>query len=398
MKRNLLNTLWLTALLVAITIPITTRAQCLCDGGVAPDSVVQTQIFDSITAITSTISFNKFSPSIGVLTCIKLSSYVTTVLTFDLFNKENFPEVYELESFRRSRFAGPYGFTSTSTSPTKTYGPYSLGPLDAVGTADEVHVGPDTVFNNKYSENNFAGGGDYLGTGTVDFDYLNTSTTSLIDGSSNHDLIVRGYTRMNARMVYYWCPNMVLSTNIKNFAAVKSNKNVNLSWLVGNDLTSNIYEIQISKNSREFYGIGSTKANVASSGASAKYTYQFNPDQSVTGQLYFRIKQTDANGKVSYSAIKTLNMDRMGASAFSAYPNPASNKVSLQFDANLNGDYKVDVTNQVGQIMISRPMKLQNTSLIQLNLGSVKAPGMYYVRVKDAKTGQIFTNKIMVNN
>ena len=57
----------------------------------------------------------------------------------------------------------------------------------------------------------------------------------------------------------------------------------------------------------------------------------------------------------------------------------------------------IDVTNQVGQVVISRPMRLTNTSLIDLNLGKVNAPGMYYVRVKDATTGQVFTNKIMVN-
>ncbi len=247
MKTHLHHYLTLMAFLLAVNIPLATKAQCLCEGGVAPDSVVQDRYYDSITSITSAITFDRFNPAIGVLTCAQLSSYVTTVLNFDLMNKEAFTEVYELESFRRSRFTGPYSFNSNSTSPFKSYGPYTLGPIDPGGTADEVHVGPDTVFNNKYSVNNFVGGGDYIGSGTVSFDYLNTSTTSLIDGSSNHDLVVRGYTRLSAKLVYFWCPSAVLSTNIKNFTAVKSNKNIDLAWIVSNNQTSQTYEIQSAK-------------------------------------------------------------------------------------------------------------------------------------------------------
>ncbi len=397
MKTNLPQLISVAVLLLAVNIPLSTKAQCLCEGGVAPDSVVQTRYYDSITAITSSITFNRFDPNIGILSCGQLSSYVTTVLTFDLMNKESFEEVYELESFRRSRFSGPYGLNNNSTSPTTQYGPYTLGPIDPSGTDDEVHVGPDTVFNNKYSVNNFTPGGDYIGTGNVSFDYLNTSTTSLIDGSSNHDLIVRGYTRMAARLVYYWCPSVVLSSNIKNFSAVKNNKNIDLTWIVNNNLTFNTYEIQVSKNGRDFTGIGNAQTSITSSGPNAKYAYQYNPNQVVTGQLFFRIRQTDAAGKVSYSAVKALNMDTPAANAFTTYPNPAINKVSLQFDALLNGDFTVDITNQAGQTILSRGLKVKNSSLIDVNLGGSRAPGVYYVRVRNVSNGQLFTNKILIN-
>ena len=146
------------------------------------------------------------------------------------------------------------------------------------------------------------------------------------------------------------------------------------------------------------FGTGGSQTSTSASGATAKYAYQYNLNQVVAGQLYFRVKQTDANGKISYSTVKAINMGNQGATAFSAFPNPAVNRVSLQFDANLDGNYNIDVTNQVGQVVISRPMRIAKTSLIDLNLGKVTAPGMYYVRVKDASTGQVFTNKIMVNH
>ncbi len=90
-------------------------------------------------------------------------------------------------------------------------------------------------------------------------------------------------------------------------------------------------------------------------------------------------------------------MDSPAASAFITYPNPAVNKVSLQFDAVLDGEYRVDITNQVGQAIVSRALKLKNTSLININLGNNQPPGIYYVRVKDAASGQLYTSKLMIN-
>src|SRR5262249_14158428 len=157
---------------------------------VTPDSVVQVLNFDSITSVNTTITFSRFNPSIGTLQCFRLSSVITTVLDFDLYNKEAFPDTYLFESFRRSRFAGPDGFSQNNTSPTKEYGPFDLEGFDPFGTLDEIHIGPDTVFNGLYTEKYYGGGGNYIGAGNVNFDYLNTSTTTLLDGSSNYDLFV----------------------------------------------------------------------------------------------------------------------------------------------------------------------------------------------------------------
>ena len=145
----------------------------------------------------------------------------------------------------------------------------------------------------------------YLGgSGNVTFNYTVNGGLISTQGGINYtyQIVSRYWGRFG--LTYFWCPNAVLSTNIKNFTAVKSNKNIDLSWIVGNNLTSTTYEIQVSKNGREFFGAGSAQTSSSSSGTSAKYAYQYNPNQAVTGQLYFRIKQTDANGKISYSTVK----------------------------------------------------------------------------------------------
>jgi len=394
MKRNLLNTLSLTVLLGGILGPSASEAQCLCDGGIAPFALKYSYTLDTTSMPSSVISFPKFDPTQGVLNCVSFFDTLSLVTSSHVVNNAPVSVTYKFLLNVTNDFSGPG--VSVNESASRVYGPTLLSDSGTAGS--QTVYGPDTLFRNSVHSTSSNSVVSYLApSGNVDFTY--TVNGGLIGqmGGIKYAYEIKSKYWGKFGLTYFWCPNAVLSTNIKDFAAVKSNKNINLSWIVGNNLTSNTYEIQVSKNGREFYAAGNTEASSSASGASAKYTYQYNPNQVVTGKLYFRIRQTDANGKVSYSAVRVVNMDSQGGSAFTAYPNPAVNKVSLQFDGNLNGEYKVDVTNQVGQVVISRPLKLRNTSLVDVNLERISAPGMYYVRLKDAATGQLYTSRIMIN-
>lgn len=394
--RNLLPRIhYIIPLILVFYLPQSIKAQCSCSLGATPDSIVQSQYFDSITSVNTSVVFNQFDPSIGMLTCFKLTSNVTTVLNFDLTNKEGFMDRYEFESFRRSRFTGPNGFSKSVNSPAKNYGPYDLEAYDPVGTDDEVHVGPDTVFNNKRDSSYHSGGGGYLGTGTVTFDYLNTSTTTLLDGSSNYDLFVRGYTRMNVKLVYYYCPASLLATNIRNFVALKANGNVNLSWMVDNEENGNTYDVLLSYDGQQYASI-STQTASHQMGNSTKYLHSFTPGQAGSGKVYLRIRKTDASGKLSYSSIRTINLDKNSPAGFIVYPNPVVNRVAFQFDSNLSGNYRVEFSNQVGQVVHAESFQLKNQNYIQFNLKNSTAPGIYYIRIRDDKNTETYTGKVMI--
>jgi hypothetical protein len=397
MKHYLLNTAAVLLFLAATIFPQKGIGQCSCEGGATPDSVVQVLNFDSITSVNTTITFARFNPTIGTLQCFKLSSRITTVLEFDIYNKENFPDTYLFESFRRSRWAGPDGFLMTNNSPSKDYGPYNLGGFDPMGSDDEAHIGPDTVFNGFYRENYYAGSGSYIGSGNVSFDYLNTSTTTLLDGSSNYDLFVRGYTRMEARLVYYWCPTIILASNIKSFSAVKDNNRVNLSWTVENEEANNTYELQMSRNGRQFNPIGKKKSGNMPDG-SAAYEHQYLPEQAINGKLYFRIKQVNADGKITYSVVRFVDAAQEGKPGIiTVYPNPVRGQVSMQFGKTLNGNYKVELISLTGQTVYSKFHRMNNTNSILFDIPGTPS-GLYYVRASNTEGNETFASKLTVQH
>jgi hypothetical protein len=376
-------------------IPSAGNAQCLCDGGVTPDSVVQNQYHDSITSVNTTINFAQFDPSIGTLVCFNLQSTVTTVLEFDLFNKENFADDYLFESFRRSRFAGPDGFFSNINSPTKDYGPFNLGPIDPVGTGDEVHIGPDTVFSARFTSIDRTGSAGYIGNGTLSFDYLNTSTTTLLDGSSNYDLFVRGYTRMNLRLAYYWCPTLLLASHIKHFTAVKKDNTIQINWQVEQKDNSGTYEIEMSYNGRQFISLGQSAAQLTDNLA-AVYQYQYDAAQVTAQQLFFRVKHTDASGKVTRTAVRIVSMQQHTGGNMDIYPNPVVRKAGLQFDRELKGPFTIQLINLAGQVVYNRLVRLNNQSAIQVDLPNPPPPGIYYLQVTSNETRQAYGKKLLI--
>jgi hypothetical protein len=267
-----------------------------------------------------------------------------------------------------------------------------------MGTLDEVHIGPDTVFNGLYSEKYYGGGGNYIGAGNVAFDYLNTSTTTLLDGSSNYDLFVRGYTRMSVRLSYYWCPTLILAANIKNFAAMRSNGQVNLNWMVVNEDANNTYELQVSHNGRNFNAVKKFNAVNTIEGA-AVYQYQYLPDQAAaSGKIYFRLKQVGADGKATYSVVRFVEaVKETKPNAVTVYPNPAKGQVSVQFGKTLNGNYKVELINLTGQVVYQRMHRMNNTNSILFDIPGTPA-GIYYLRARNTGGNETFTSKLTVQH
>ena len=395
--KNFLHSLPYYLLFLALAnIPAKSFGQCTCTNGDPVSTIVHTQLFDSITSINTTIDFPKFDPSIGTLFCLQFASTVTTVGSSDLYNFEGHLETYIVESFRRSQFSGPNGFFTSTSSPAIVYGPYDLEAADPVGTADEVHIGPDTLFNNRYTQTNINSGvAAYMGAGNVSFNYLNTSTNTLLDGSSNMDFSVRAYTRLAVNLTYYWCPNAILATNIKNFSAVKRENAVLLKWVTENKTPNTNYKIEYSIDGTNFSTIGNTDPGVIT-GSTTQHELQYAPGTTLSGNIYFRIKQIDALGKVTYSPIRIVNMNENVAAGFIVYPNPVTQKVSMQFDRNLTGDYVINVTNLAGQIIYNKNIKLNNASNVQFEISNPPPSGMYYLKITDTKTRLSYSNKLII--
>jgi len=357
--------------------------QCTCTDGSIPDSISYHQYFDSIVSTNTTISFPQFNPLVGTLMCFKLSDTVTTIVDYNLQNNQPINETYGFTTSRLSEFDGPNGFDQTVSSNNKHYGPYALTAKDSIG--DSVNIGPDTTFLNKYDQSYGSPGSGYYGTGTVAFNYLNTSTFAITTGSTNAIFTLMGFTRLNVALTYYWCPSSVLATQLLSFAATPQNKSVWISWRVDNPAATDSYQLEMSADGSTFIPLG--PAAMSLSGGVATYGERYTPAAGFSGVLFFRIRQTDASGRLTFSPIRTAAMGKGALVSYNLYPNPSVTGISIQILQPGGGNFDVQLIDAYGQVNFRKTYSVAQNGAIRLEWTHKPAPGTYFVKVTDLTGG-----------
>lgn len=368
------------------------NAQCTCSDGSTPDSISYSQYFDSIVTTNTTISFPQFDPATGVLTCFRLSDTVSTIVRYNLENDLPDTTIYNFETFRRSQFTGPGSFFSSVTSTPKDFGPYTLSPKDSVG--DNVDIGPDTVFNKRFSQKYGSSNSAFYGTGTVDFSYLNTSTFTILTGSDNAIFTLRAYTRLNITLVYYWCPASILETHLTNFTTSLQDNNVLVQWKVNDPRITDKYEIEMSKDGKDFSNLGEGISTL--SGSLTSYKFVYTPDKNFAGNLFFRIKQTDYEGKFLYSEIRTAAINKNNKAAYSLYPNPSITGINIQFAKSTGSDYEVELINSFGQSTFLKKYSLNQSGSINIEWPHKPVAGIYFLKVRDLKDNTVQVERLKI--
>lgn len=392
MKHVYLTTL-VALVFIAAFIPQKLAAQCTCSGGLPATPLTYSFVLAPTMAAVSTLSFPQFDPSIGTLNCVQFRDTISGVSTTGVRNLDNTAKrEYTFLLTVANNISGPG--ISVIQPFNKTYGPDSLDIFGLPG--DTITYGPDTIFNNARRSVNSTSVASYIGLGTVNFTYtINGGLISLEGGLNYRDQITTNYWG-NFGLTYFWCPASPLATTIAGFTATDKGKYVHLQWQATNDQNNVTYEIQYSPNGTQFSPIGYKQVNSTETGTVSEYQYQYNLSASDAGTIYFRIKKTTPDGKVSYSIIKRVNLDAGATVGIQTYPNPVVNSLTLVFDENQTGNFMLELINITGQVIQKKSITLNANNLINLDLNSHPSKGMYFLRAKDQSHNKQYITKLLI--
>jgi hypothetical protein len=284
-------------------------------------------------------------------------------------------------------------------STTKTYGPDTLA--GSGNPNDTITHGPDTVFNGAIGSNSVsAPNAAYVGSGNFSFTFQMTGGAIPTQGGSNYSTSVTTVYWGTFHLTYYWCPAAPLANDIEEFTATPDGSIILLQWQTVNQQPNTQYEIQTSTDGKNFYSIGETKGDASPAGTIAKYQHQYHPDPANVGKLYFRVQETSAGGKVSYSAI--LIVDPRAASpgpdeiSYRTYPNPATGSLTFQFSSNQTGRFLAELVSTAGQVVLQKAVTLAGSSQIRLDLTARPVKGLYFLRTSDLTHNRQYTSKVFI--
>jgi hypothetical protein len=127
-------------------------------------------------------------------------------------------------------------------------------------------------------------------------------------------------------------------------------------------------------------------------------TYYSAIDQTpYTGRSYYRLRQTDYDGKSSTSPIRSINYDGPASPYIKVYPNPTNGRVLTLEIAGLkdNNHVPLKIYDQRGQNVFETILSAQGPGLIRANLNlNLFLPAGLYI-IKAGQTLQL-TDKIVV--
>ncbi len=172
--------------------------------------------------------------------------------------------------------------------------------------------------------------------------------------------------------------NYILPLSFTSFSAALNGKEVSLQWQTAQEINTSNFSIQRGVNGKDFSDIADVKAAGNARGAHYNYTDQSFIKTEVPPAVYYRIKETDKDGKQLYSTIATVHGN---TNVISIYPNPVKNYINFNAkdvavaDAIIIFDAKGHVIQQWHNHALSEPVNISGFS-----------KGTYFIQIKIKET------------
>jgi len=174
--------------------------------------------------------------------------------------------------------------------------------------------------------------------------------------------------------IYFSSISNILPVKITSFTAVKKDKTVVLNWQTATETNNKGFAVERSIDGQRWNEFSFVKASGSSTGAQ----YQANDATPQKGMNFYRLKQVDNDGQVTYSAVKAVNFNDAGGRGVLVYPNPARGVVKV-FTGDQIGNTRYSLISADGRVLKSGVIAA-DSNVYSLDLSTVAA-GTYVLKL-----------------
>ncbi|HVZ96348.1 MAG TPA: serine hydrolase [Chitinophagaceae bacterium] len=256
--------------------------------------------------------------------------------------------------------------------------------------------GTDYTANAAYGSGNVIGASNYVvynGTGN------SVTVTGLTSGKKYYFRVVEynknGVTGNNALYLLGENPedsvsiNGALPINLSYFKAIKlGDSKAELDWQTEQEVNSDHFEIEKSTDAKDFAAIGNIQAK---GNTQTKSQYSFIDNAPANAVNYYRLKEFDKDGNLSYSKIVTLDFS-VTRQDFRIITFEGKNYFIVSKNPGVDFNRAVIIMRDAtGQILVKQPLTNEASQTIQI---PALAKGIYFATVYD--NGKSVTEKILI--
>lgn len=235
-----------------------------------------------------------------------------------------------------------------------------------------------TLYNTSYS--NAASGW------TIMSRHNGTATWGLVNGDGSAGTCVispvtavvrnnmKGFSKFGTAQASAPLPIELISFNGKN----EGTKN-RIDWTTASETNNAFFTVERSKNGNSFETFVVKEGAGNSSVENLYYTYDYSPFNGIT---YYRLKQTDYDGKYTYSSTISIENKLDQITVSNVHPNPVSNDLNFDFYSPVKGLVKIQILDMTGRIVFDKVQNVEegksslNTQIVEL------AKGVYSLNIE----------------
>lgn len=186
-----------------------------------------------------------------------------------------------------------------------------------------------------------------------------------------------------------------LPIELLSFDAILNNNVVDLKWATAAEINNDYFTVEKTTNGKEFSEVAKVKAAGNSSNPINYKTIDENPNKGIS---YYRLKQTDYDGKFTYSELVAINNSERRGVEFIVFPNPTDGKnINVSFKGNENNEEILVVLNDIeGKQVYSKVMLTSdNGSFINAIDTENRLPAGIYLIIGSSRN-DIYSRKLVI--
>lgn len=167
-------------------------------------------------------------------------------------------------------------------------------------------------------------------------------------------------------------------TGLKLTAQPKA-QSVAIQWSAVSEINSSKYSVERSSDAENF----ETLTTVASKNSASGAAYAYSDNLPLDGKAYYRIRQTDIDGNVSFSDIVSVQFS--SGVSLRVYPNPVKNTLTLETNQDIAQNSILRIFDNAGKLYKS--LRLSNANRQTINISDLPK-GIYVAKIFAGKDEQ----------
>ena len=187
-----------------------------------------------------------------------------------------------------------------------------------------------------------------------------------------------------------------LPIDLISFTAVLNENKVDLNWITASEINNDYFTIERSADAEYWEEV----LTVEGAGNSNQIQEYFGVDNNpLEGVSYYRLKQTDFDGKFEYFNVVPVRYQKESKvrGSISLFPNPISSEesIQIQFKNIIESNVSVTIRDARARVIYAKTvLNIENGKVINLPLNSNLPKGIYLVTV--TSDNEVYNEKLIV--